>query len=140
MIEEGFGDKVDVQSLAVSLMEYTSHGEAFTTPSRSQYMNGWLWDSGFAAIGWAHVPEKITNSIWQDISAHRAQMREQGVELEKHRSRLQETYQIPMFDEYYCPIHTDIHIPGDPLGAQMMTWTAAVYLDLMNDSLYCQVI
>jgi len=39
---------------------------------------------------------------------------------------------VPMFDEYYVGLDTDLYKKGDPVGSDLMTWTAAVYLDLYN--------
>jgi hypothetical protein len=90
----------DLRERAARLMEYMSYGEEFTTPSKQQYCHGWLWDSGFAAIGWTRVEEKLDG------------------------------LSTPLFGEYYCPVDFEGHRAGEPIGAPMMTWTAAIFLDL----------
>jgi hypothetical protein len=99
MIAEG-RNPAEVQRSAAELMEVNSVGEDFTTPSRQQYLHGWLWDSAIVAACWPLVAEKP--------SAASADARDPG------------------FWEYYHP-HT-----GAPLGAARMTWTASLYLELLN--------
>ena len=38
---------------------------------------------------------------------------------------------MPLFDEYFAPVATGEGKAGMPLGADMMTWTAALFLDLL---------
>jgi hypothetical protein len=102
MIEEGL-DPEDVRQAAMRLMEANSVGEDFTTPSRRQYQHGWLWDSAIVAAGWPLVAEKP----------------EVGAAARAGEGK-------PGFWEYYHPT------TGEPLGAQYMTWTASLYLELLD--------
>jgi len=131
MISENYDIK-KVKIYAAQLMEYTSFGEEFTTPSRAQYSHGWLWDSGFTAIGWRHVEKKETVGIWEKIKDKKNKLMEKGVDLKKIRKILGKEFKRPFFDEYYSPISARGHKTGDPIGAEMMTWTAALFLDLVS--------
>ncbi|MDP7080259.1 MAG: trehalase family glycosidase [Candidatus Undinarchaeales archaeon] len=108
MIAEGYADRDAVKKQAAGVMEYNSFGEEFTTPAHDQYCHGWLWDSVFAAIGWSKVDEKVP--VYDGTS-------DTG----------------PSFAEYYAPQSEGKHEAGDPLGARYMTWTGALYLDLVED-------
>jgi len=130
LIKEGFDQ--DIDTLAASLMEYTSFGEEFTTPSKTQYCHGWLWDSGFVAIGWRHVHEKTSPEIWERVHARKRELIEDGMDLRQIRTELNKEFKIPLFDEYYSSTNKD-YPAGYPLGAVMMTWTAALLLDLIKD-------
>ena len=124
MICEGYPPD---EKLAASLMEYTSYGEEFTTPSKSQYCHGWLWDSGFAAIGWRHVEKKVDPSIWEKVAKRKDQ-----IALAKSRTVIKDEFDMPFYDEYYAPRTEGVYKAGQPLGAEMMTWTAALLLDFIH--------
>ncbi|HYP18801.1 MAG TPA: trehalase family glycosidase [Chloroflexia bacterium] len=102
MIEEGAGAE-HTRRAAALCMEANSVGEEFTTPSRRQYQHGWLWDSAIAAACWPLVPTKPGPAEAAAVEVG-----------------------TPGFWEYYHP-HT-----GEPLGAPRMTWTAALYLELLH--------
>jgi hypothetical protein len=129
MIAQGY-DLKGLENLASSLMEYSSFGEAFTTASRTQYKHAWLWDSGFAALGWRHVKEKHDPEIWEKVEKRKEQLL-QDIDLKDIRSMLNSKFH-PLFDEHYAPITTENHKAGFPSGAEMMTWSAALFLDLVN--------
>ncbi|MEO6456877.1 MAG: trehalase family glycosidase [Chloroflexia bacterium] len=106
MITEGI-DSNKVRLAAIRLMEANSVGEDFTTPSQQQYQHGWLWDSAIVAASWPLVSDRPSK-----------RRDDEGRATE------------PGFWEYYHPA------TGDPLGAPHMTWTASLYLELleMNDN------
>lgn len=131
LISEDYDIK-NVKRHAMQLMEYNSIGEEFTTPSKSQYSHGWLWDSGFSAIGWRHVEKKESKDIWEKVSERKKILLKQGVELKKIRKILGKEFKMPFFDEYYSPITARSHKTGEPIGAEMMTWTAALFIDLIS--------
>lgn len=118
--------------LASSLMEYNSFREKFTTPSKNQYHHGWLWDSCFAAIGWVNVKEKPKDTtIWESISDRFVHLKgDKG--LEKINSKISREFGIFLFDEYYTARKDKNYRAGEPIGSPMMTWNAALYLDLKN--------
>jgi len=127
MIEEGFGDG---RAIAADLLEHTSYGEEFTTPSKKQYHHGWLWDSGFVAIGWPNVLKKGNPAAWAKIGNRKEKILAKGVPRAEVRMKLREEFKRPLFDEYYLAADDKGRKAGDPLGSEMMSWTAAVYLDL----------
>jgi hypothetical protein len=131
LVAEGH-DLTGLDQLAASLMEYTSFGEQFTTPSRTQYQHGWLWDSGFAAIGWRHIKEKTSPEIWEKVMSRREELLQQRVDLTAVRRKLREEFGIPLFAEYFAPTTTETDKAGSPLGSDMMTWSAALFLDLIK--------
>jgi hypothetical protein len=127
------GHKVEkLESLAASVMEYNSFGEEFTTPSRAQYSHGWLWDSGFAAIGWRHVREKPNTETWKRVAARKEKLVASGKSLEEVKSKVKEEFDIPLFEEFYAPTNSKGVKAGDALGAEKMTWTASFFLDLVR--------
>lgn len=109
MIQEKSKQQKTIQK-AKAIMEHNRQ-DKHTTPSKKQYYHAWLWDSVIAAIGWSHIKEK------PDL---------------KHLKTKK-----PEFKEYYSPITLHGYKAGEPLGAEKMTWTAAVYLDLTASSSEC---
>lgn len=106
LIEQGHGPQPE---LASGLLEHNRIGDC-TTPSRHLYHHAWLWDSCIATIGWMHAIE--SNADWDALAGHPNRQ--------------------PMFDEYYA-VQRGVHPSCAPLGSPMMTWTAAVYLDLLAE-------
>lgn len=125
-------DLAQTAKLAAGLLEYATIDGTFTTPSRNQYMHGWLWDSGFAMLGWRTLEAPGDPAIWEKVTARKREMMEEGVPLREIRGKLGKEFAMPLFDEYYAPLTTATHQTGDPLGSEMMTWTAAVFLDLYD--------
>ena len=39
---------------------------------------------------------------------------------------------MPLFDEYVVPVSSKTGKAGMPLGSEEMTWTAALFLDLIK--------
>ncbi len=132
LVGQGHREMRRLETLAASLMEFNSFGEQFTTPSKKQYCHGWLWDSGFAAIGWAHVKKKPNPGIWKRIARKEKEFEEQGLEKAKARNAVRKEFAIPLFDEYFAPKKANGFEAGAPLGADKMTWTAALFLDLVK--------
>jgi hypothetical protein len=108
MQEEGYTDRDTMKRQAAGVMEYNSFGEEFTAPSSKQYCHGWLWDSVFAAVGWTHVDQKEAP---YDASAGDG----------------------PTYAEYFAPQNDAKYQAGDPQGARLMTWSGAIYLDLVDE-------
>ena len=121
-----------LEYLAGSLMEHNSFGESFTTPSKTQYCHGWLWDSGFAALGWRHVKQKPSTKIWKDVDLRKKRLVKEGLDLKEAKHALEEEFDIPLFDECFTPVKTDKFEAGSPLGSDKMTWTASLFLDLLR--------
>ncbi len=132
LIAQGFKGVKELESLAASLMEYNSFNESFTTPSKTQYGHGWLWDSGFAAIGWSRVRKKPDSGIWKRVDLRKKALRKEGASAEEIKKALAREFQMPLFDEYFAPIASEKGRAGRPLGSDKMTWTAALLLDLLK--------
>jgi len=132
LIAQGFKGEKELESFAASLMEYNSFNESFTTPSKTQYCHGWLWDSGFAAIGWSHVKEKPDSEIWKKVDLRKKALRKEGADSAEIKKALAREFQMPLFDEYFAPIASKEGKAGMPLGSEKMTWTAALLLDLLK--------
>jgi len=132
LVAQGHKDLNKLEEFAASLMEYNSFGEEFTTPSRAQYCHGWLWDSGFAAIGWRHVKEKPSTEIWRNVSARKEKLIGEGKSIEETKKTIREEFKMPLFDEFYAPTNSKKYKAGCPLGAEKMTWTASLFLDLLR--------
>lgn len=132
LVAQGHKDMKKLGELAGSLMEYNSFGEQFTTPSRAQYCHGWLWDSGFAAIGWRHVKKKPNTEIWRNIAARKEKLMSHDHELEETKKMIREEFRMPLFDEFYAPTNSKKFKAGSALGAEKMTWTASLFLDLLK--------
>jgi len=133
LISQGFKGVEGLKKLAASLMEFNSFGEEFTTPSKQQYCHGWLWDSGFAAMGWRFVKDKPEAGIWKKVSQRKKSLLEEGASLDQARHALQKEFQMPLFSEYFSPISENGLKAGSPLGSDMMTWTAALFLNLVSE-------
>ena len=132
LIAQGFKDVKELEKLASSLMEYNSFNESFTTPSKTQYCHGWLWDSGFAAIGWSKVREKPDSEIWKNVDLRKKALRKEGANSGEMKKVLTREFQMPLFDEYFAPVTSKEGKAGMPLGSEKMTWTAALLLDLLH--------
>jgi len=132
LVSQGNKDTVRLADLAGSVMEYNSFGEEFTTPSRAQYFHGWLWDSGFAAIGWRHVKKKPSTEIWRQVATKRELLAHQNIDVKEMRKRIKEEFSMPLFEEFYTPMNSKHFKAGTALGAEKMTWTASLYLDLLK--------
>jgi hypothetical protein len=134
LISEGsnYSDKKNTE-LAFSLLEFNSYDNYFTTPSRQQYHHGWLWDSCFAALGWVYSDKinDILYTTWENIYSQRRLLKSKGYNAQKIKNLIREGCPAPMFSEYYVPVNHEDYLKGSPLGADMMTWTASVYLDLI---------
>jgi len=135
LINEDFGHPKDIiTKLAFGLMEFNSYDSYFTTPSRQQYHHGWLWDSCFAALGWVHA-EKANRTFydtWEKIYSKRRLLKSKGYNEQKVKNAIRKDYSLPMFSEYYTPIDYEEYCKRSPLGSDMMTWTASVYLDITH--------
>ncbi len=132
LISQGHSDLERLSGMAASVMEYNSFGEEFTTPSRAQYSHGWLWDSGFAAIGWRHVKQKPNTEIWRRVAARKEKLVASGKSLGEAKLAVKEEFDIPLFEEFYAPTNSKGVKAGDALGAEKMTWTASFFLDLVK--------
>lgn len=129
LICEGIDEKKS-QNMAMQLMYFNLVFDRFTTPSKNQYKHGWLWDSVFAAIGWLYVKEDIQTAVYQEIMDYKAQQIQSNNELYAIRQAIKKKFEVPLFDEYYVAQTTNKYPIKAPIGSEMMTWTAAVYLDL----------
>lgn len=117
---------------AMKLMYFNLVNNTFTTPSKNQYQHAWLWDSAFASIGWLHVNHKFESNIYDKIYKRKDYLMQQGINLYQIRKALKKNFKVALFDEYYVGIQTNKYASGEPIGSEMMTWTASVYLDLYN--------
>ncbi len=132
LISEDFNLEKTYQN-AIQLMYFNLVFDEFTTPSKNQYKHGWFWDSAFAAIGWINVTtEKPKQNIYKTIYEEKLKLLEKNKQLHEIRKKLKEKYKVALFDEYYIGIKTNKYTIGEPIGSEMMTWTAAVYIDLYN--------
>lgn len=131
LISEGF-NRDETYTNAKNLMNFNLVNNTFTTPSKNQYKHGWFWDSAFASIGWIHSDVKNSINIYQNIFDDKTTLINEGKDLYEIRQILKKKYKVALFDEYYTGIQTDTFNIGEPIGSEMMTWTAAVYLDLYN--------
>jgi hypothetical protein len=131
LVGQGHREMKRLESLAAALMEFNSFGEQFTTPSKKQYCHGWLWDSGFAAIGWSHVKKRPNAGIWERISRKQREFEETGLGKAEAKAAVRQEFAIPLFDEYFAPLKANGFEAGAALGADKMTWTAALFLDLL---------
>ena len=113
-------------------MQYNSFEDSFTVPSKKQYSHGWLWDSGFAAMGWSNVSEKPSASIWEKVNARKQQLVEGGMCIAEAKEKVREEFSMPLFDEYFTPVPSNGKEAGMPLGSDAMTWTASFFLDLFK--------
>jgi len=126
-------DRRATRSWAADLMRFNSHEERYTTPSKTQYLHGWFWDSCLAAIGWIHVEDQENSTdFW---AALREQLGRPGnkkspaevyIDLSKKMNRI-------LFSEYFVPCRFGGYEAGTPIGAPLMTWTAALYLDMLGN-------
>jgi len=132
LIAQGHKDLGKLKALAAGLMKYNSLDGQFTVPSRTQYCHGWLWDSGFAAIGWSHVRQEPDEEIWRQVDQKRKELGAEGIGMAEAREITKEEFGIPLFDEYFTPIEVEGKKAGSPLGSDKMTWTAALFLDLVD--------
>lgn len=132
LISQGHKDLELLAGLAASLMEFNSFNESFTVPSKRQYCHGWLWDSGFAAIGWRHVREKPDAGEWKKIEQRKKALVEEGASPREAKEAVRSEFDRPLFDEYFAPVASKEGKAGMPLGSDMMTWTAALFLDLLK--------
>jgi len=132
MVADGMKDLKRAEELAGSVMEYNSFGEDYTTPSRTQYFHAWLWDTGFAAIGWRHVKSKPDDEIWHRVAARKDNLVSHGTDLNKVKDLVKQEFKVPFFEEFYAPLPTKRFRAGTALGAEKMTWTAAAFLDLLK--------
>ena len=136
LVGQGHKAMERLSSLAASLMEFNSFGEKFTTPSKKQYCHGWLWDSGFAAMGWANVEEKPSTRPWEKAVEREKELEASGTGKAEARSIVRGEMGMPLFDEYFAPTDSGEVKAGSPLGADKMTWTAALFLDLVNSKAF----
>lgn len=132
LIAQGHKDLERLAGVASSAMEYNSFDEEFTTPSRAQYSHGWLWDSGFAAVGWRHVREKPNTEIWRKVAARKEKLLALGKSLEEAKEEVKKEFNMPLFEEFYAPTNSKGVKAGAALGAEKMTWTASLFLDLVK--------
>jgi hypothetical protein len=134
LISEDFNQPVNkIKEFAYSMMEFNSCNHHFTTPSKQQYHHGWLWDSCFATLGWIHL-EKANNNfydMWNNIYTQRKTLKTKGYNEQKIKTLIRQEYQMPMFSEYYASTSGEDYLKNSPLGSDMMTWTASVFLDLI---------
>jgi hypothetical protein len=133
LIAQGHKDIGMLAGLAASLMEFNSFGEAFTVPSKRQYCHGWLWDSGFAALAWRRVKEKPKTGEWEKVERMKKELVEKGAFPREAKEKARQEFEMPLFDEYYAPVVSKEVRAGMPLGSDMMTWTAALFLDLLEE-------
>lgn len=131
LICEGLDEK-QTNHNAMQLMHFNLVFERFTTPSKNQYKHGWLWDSVFAAIGWLYVDEKVDTTLFKEVMEYKLQAIEKGTDLYTIRQEINEKFQVALFDEYYVAQTLGEYQIKAPIGSEMMTWTAAVYLDLYH--------
>lgn len=129
LIAEGIDAKT-TRETAMKLMYFNLVYERFTTPSKNQYKHGWLWDSVFAAIGWLYVDEEVDTLVYKEVMVFKQEAIKEGKALYEIREAIKEKFHIPLFDEYYVAKATSKYPLKAPIGSEMMTWTAAVYLDL----------
>jgi hypothetical protein len=128
MISEGFGYEKTLQ-LAMQLHEFNTTAQKTTTPSRNQYKHAWLWDSCFASIGWQHIKKDPGVGVWPEVFREKQKIiKEKSPHLA--RKILREKYEIPLFYEYFAPVSVGELEAGSPLGSDLMTWTASVFIDL----------
>ncbi|MBE0497457.1 MAG: hypothetical protein IBX45_13655 [Campylobacterales bacterium] len=135
LISEGLGcPQEKIRQLALNLLEFNSYDDYFTTPSKQQYYHGWLWDSCFAALGWIHANNinETFYGTWEDIYSQRVLLKSKSYNTSKIKNLLRKKYSVPMFSEYYASMSDENYPKDAPLGADMMTWTASVYLDLIH--------
>jgi hypothetical protein len=133
-------DREQAHKWAADLMEFNSYLDLHTTPSKAQYHHGWFWDSCVAAIGWVYVQEKPGQSkFWKEVKEKQKQSEPENyakayIEVSKDFNRI-------LFYEYFAPFTCtdpesgESYKAGAAIGAQLMTWTAALYLDLLHDNL-----
>lgn len=132
LISEGF-DLEETNKNAMNLMYFNLVFDEFTTPSKNQYKHGWFWDSAFASIGWINVDKKtLNNNIYNNIYRDKNSLIKKKENKYKIRKILKNKYKVTLFDEYYIGVNTDKYKIGEPIGSEMMTWTASVYIDLYN--------
>ena len=132
LISENF-DLNETHKHAMDLMHFNLVLNEFTTPSKNQYKHGWFWDSAFASIGWINVNKKnLDNNIYEDIYIYKNSLVSQEENFYKIRKILKKKYKMALFDEYYIGVNTKQYEIGEPIGSEMMTWTASVYIDLYN--------
>jgi hypothetical protein len=143
-IEEGRDiDRKAALKWAADLMKFNSYHDLHTTPSKTQYYHGWFWDSCLAAIGWVYVQNEPGQ---KDLLGKNSDEDQFWIELNKRKKKLdlQRNNRSPaevyidvskkfnriLFSEYYAPLKVKGYKAGAPIGAPLMTWTAALYLDL----------
>ena len=130
LIAEGY-DLDKTYDDAISLMRFNLVFDSFTTPSKNQYKHGWFWDSAFASIGWNHTKDEEQSVSYEEIYNEKKKLIAQGKDLYSIRQHIKEKYKIALFDEYYVGVDTNTRYKkGEPIGSEMMTWTAAVYIDI----------
>jgi len=117
---------------AIHLMNFNLVFNQFTTPSRNQYKHGWFWDSAFAAIGWINADTQEKDTVYEKIFNEKTKLMKENIDLYKIRKILKEKYSVSLFDEYYVGIETSLYPEKEPIGSEMMSWTAAVYIDLYH--------
>jgi len=130
LISEGYN--VDnTKKNAEKLMYFNLVFNRFTTPSKNQYKHGWLWDSAFSSLGWLNVEvDEPSENIFHSIYLEKNKLLNEKNSLLDIRMHLKSKYNVSLFDEYYVPIDTECFDKGEPIGSEMMTWTAAIYLDI----------
>jgi len=131
IISEGF-DLEETYTNAIDLMNFNLVFDQFTTPSKNQYKHGWFWDSAFATMGWIYVDTQKKETIYKEIFNKKSKLMQQNIHLYEIRKTLKEKYGVALFDEYYVGIETLQYPEKEPIGSEMMTWTAAVYIDLYH--------
>jgi hypothetical protein len=131
MIAEGYPLERTYE-LAVALQEFNSVAGRFTTPSKNQYKHGWLWDSCFAALGWQHVTEKADSAPFEALFAYKQRRKAEGASPAALREELKRRFDMPLFYEYYASAPQGDYPAGQPLGSDLMTWTASVFIDLYH--------
>jgi hypothetical protein len=129
IISEGYEHK-ETYINAKKLMFFNLVFDNFTTPSKNQYKHGWLWDSGFASIGWLNVDKFYSSEVYGNIYKNKNSLINENIDLYEIQNRLRDEFQVSLFDEYYIGADYQKYKKNEPLGSEMMTWTAAVYLDL----------
>lgn len=135
---------------AADLMKFNSYEGCYTTPSKTQYMHGWFWDSCLAAIGWIRIEKEPGTPDLCKKNPRQLKFWSAFREQLKHPDKIKRPADVyvavskklnrAVFSEYFVPIPYEkeeqgrkkTYNPGDPIGAPLMTWTAALYLDLLN--------
>lgn len=113
---------------AKSVICFNHVAEGLTIPSHTQYQHGWLWDSALSLLGWAKIGNRSNTGVIAEYYELKNKLK-QTLPPRKAISKAALTLNIPTFDEYYSSKHREGDYPI-PLGSDMMSWSAAVFLDM----------